>query len=467
MRKTKPRAVAPLSVIVLAAGQGKRMKSSLPKVLQPLAGEPLLAHVVRAARALQPARLVIVHGHGAEQVRAAFRDSDDLHWTLQPQQRGTGHAVKLALPDVPDDHVALVLFGDVPLVSTAALAPLVDAARGGALALLTVELADATGYGRVLRDARGRVRAIVEHKDASAAQLRVRECNTGVLAAPARLLRGWLERLRSDNAQGEFYLTDVVGLAAKARVPITAERAADAADVLGVNDRRQLAEVEKVLRHRRAGALLDAGATLADPARVDVRGEVEVGSDVSIDVGVVLEGRVVLGDGVHVGPYCVLRDVTLGANTRVAAHSVLEQASAGRGCSIGPFARLRPGAKLGDAVHIGNYVEVKNSTLADGAKANHLTYLGDASVGARTNVGAGTITCNYDGVNKHRTEIGADAFIGSGSMLVAPVTVGEGATIGAGSTITQDAPAGTLTLARSRQVAVEGWRRPVKGGGKQ
>ncbi|MEP6556834.1 MAG: bifunctional UDP-N-acetylglucosamine diphosphorylase/glucosamine-1-phosphate N-acetyltransferase GlmU [Ferruginibacter sp.] len=453
---------APLSVVVLAAGQGKRMKSALPKVLQPLAGRPLLGHVLDAARVLQPQALHIVYGHGGDTLRAAFKDQP-FEWALQAEQLGTGHALMQALPVVPDSHVVLVLFGDVPLVRSEALAALVEDARANALALLSVELADPTGYGRVLRDKRGNVTRVVEQRDASATERRVRECNTGVLAALARLLRLWLARLRNANAQGEYYLTDIIAMAVKGRVPVVARIVADENDVLGVNDRRQLAQLEGALRARRAAQLLEAGVTLADPMRIDIRGEVVTGRDVFLDVGVVLEGRVELGDNVRVGPYCVLRDVTLGAGTEVAPHSVLTGAVAAENCVIGPFARLRPGARLAREVHVGNFVEVKNSELGVGSKANHLTYLGDTTVGTRVNVGAGTITCNYDGVNKSRTVIGDHAFIGSGTMLVAPVTVGADATIGAGSVITSDAPAGKLTLGRGRQATIEGWQRPVKG----
>ncbi|MET0293086.1 MAG: bifunctional UDP-N-acetylglucosamine diphosphorylase/glucosamine-1-phosphate N-acetyltransferase GlmU [Steroidobacteraceae bacterium] len=450
-----------MSVVVLAAGQGKRMKSVLPKVLQPLAGRALLAHVLETAATLEPRGLHVVYGHGGDAVRAAFAQQP-LTWALQAEQLGTGHALMQAMPEVPDSNLVLVLFGDVPLVRAADLAALVDDARANALALLTVVLDDPTGYGRVLRDKRGRVNRIVEQKDANAAERRVRECNTGVLCAPAGKLREWLSKLRNANAQGEYYLTDVIAMAVKDKMPVVARAVAEEADVLGVNDRRQLATLETALRARRAATLLDAGVAIADPARIDIRGEVIAGRDVFLDVGVVLEGRVELGDGVRVGPYCVLRDVTLGAGTEVAAHSVLESAVAAENCRIGPFARLRPGARLSRDVHVGNYVEVKNSDLGPGAKANHLTYLGDTTVGAKTNVGAGTITCNSDGVNKSRTVIGANAFIGSGTMLVAPVEVGDEATIGAGSVITQNAPPGKLTLARGRQVTIESWERPVK-----
>jgi bifunctional UDP-N-acetylglucosamine pyrophosphorylase/glucosamine-1-phosphate N-acetyltransferase len=451
----------PVSVVILAAGQGRRMNSALPKVLQPLAGRPLLRHVLDVARELQPAGVHVVYGHGGDQVRAAFAD-EPVEWALQAEQKGTGHAVMQAMPAIPDGHMVLVLYGDVPLLRASTLQALLALAGADALALLTVELSDPAGYGRILRDARGNVRGIVEEKDASAAQRRIREGNTGVMAMPAARLRGWLAQLRNDNAQGEYYLTDVVGMAVKARVPVRPLLALDETEVLGINDRLQLARVEALVRARCAEQAMRAGATLADPARFDQRGELVLGRDVFIDVNVVFEGRVVLGDGVRVGPNCVLRDTTVGAHSQVLANCVTERAVIGADCQVGPFARLRPGAVLDDGVHIGNFVEVKNSRIGKGSKANHLTYLGDADVGAAVNVGAGTITCNYDGANKSRTVIGDGAFIGSGNMLVAPVTIGAGATTGAGSTITRDAPAGKLTLARSRQVTIEGWQRPVK-----
>ncbi len=460
-QKKTTRSAMPLSVVILAAGQGKRMNSDLPKVLQPLAGRPLLRHVVDTACALQPAGLHVVHGHGGDQVRAAFA-ADELQWALQAEQKGTGHAVMQAMPAIPDDHLVLVLYGDVPLLKAATLRELLQQAGERQLALLTVMLADPTGYGRVLRDRKGSVKAIVEQKDASATQLKVREGNTGVLAVAAPLLRRWLKKLRSDNAQGEYYLTDIVAMAVKDRVAVRPLVAVSEAEVLGVNDKLQLAQLESVLRSEHAAAAMRAGATLVDPARFDQRGELVLGRDVFIDAGVVFEGRVVLGDRVRIGPHCVLRDITVGADTHVVSHCVLEQSEVGKGCSIGPFARLRPGAKLADGVHIGNFVEVKNSSIGKGSKANHLTYLGDATVGAGVNVGAGTICCNYDGANKSRTVIEDGAFIGSGSLLVAPVTIGANATTGAGSTITKDAPPGQLTLARSRQVTIEGWQRPVK-----
>jgi bifunctional UDP-N-acetylglucosamine pyrophosphorylase / glucosamine-1-phosphate N-acetyltransferase len=458
-----PQAATPLSVVILAAGKGKRMNSSLPKVLQQLGGRPLLGHVLGTARQLEAAALHVVHGHGAEAVRAAFPEGD-LQWALQAEQKGTGHAVMQAMPAIPDDHRVLVLYGDVPLLPATVLRDLTALVDGRSMALLTVQLADPAGYGRILRDARGRVKAIVEHNDATAAQRRIRECNTGVLVASAARLRGWLARLSNHNAQGEYYLTDIIALAVKDGVAVRALAAPGEVDVLGVNDRVQLARLESELRARRAHAALLAGATLADPARFDQRGELTLGSDVFIDINVLFEGRVLLGDRVRIGANCVLRDVTVGAGTQVLPNCVLEKSELGPDCQVGPFARLRPGAVLEAGAHVGNFVEVKNSRIGKGSKANHLTYLGDADVGAGVNVGAGTITCNYDGANKSRTVISDGVFIGSGNMLVAPVTLGANATTGAGSTITRDAPPGKLTVARARQVTIEGWQRPVKRG---
>jgi bifunctional UDP-N-acetylglucosamine pyrophosphorylase/glucosamine-1-phosphate N-acetyltransferase len=452
----------PLSVVILAAGRGKRMNSDLPKVLQPLAGEPLLRHVVRTARELGADRILVVYGHGGEQVPEAFAESGDLEWVLQAEQLGTGHAVMQAMSRIPDDHTVLVLYGDVPLTRAETLRQLVGAARSGGLALLTVALEDAAGYGRILRDSQGGVRGIVEHADASAEQLLIREANTGLMAAPAARLRAWLRAVKADNAQREYYLTDVVSSAAHDGSPLTAVPVPAAIEVLGVNDKMQLAEVETGLRRLRAGELMRAGATLADPARIDVRGQVTVEPDVFIDVGAVLIGRVHLGARVKVGPYCVIRDARIGADTEINANCVIEEPEVAGNCRIGPFARLRPGTVLGHDAHIGNFVEVKNSRIGDGSKANHLSYVGDATVGAGVNVGAGTITCNYDGANKWPTVIADGAFIGSGSMLVAPVRIGAGATIGAGSTITESTADGKLTLTRARQSTVENWKRPAK-----
>ncbi|MGH8251082.1 MAG: bifunctional UDP-N-acetylglucosamine diphosphorylase/glucosamine-1-phosphate N-acetyltransferase GlmU [Steroidobacteraceae bacterium] len=450
-----------MSVVILAAGQGKRMASDLPKVLQPLAGRPLLAHVVDTARSIRPASIHVVHGHGGPQVRAAITGAD-IDWVLQSEQKGTGHAVAQAMPRIPDGHVVVVLFGDVPLLGATTLADLAGRAGPETLVLLSAALADPSGYGRVIRDAAGKVTRIVEHKDANREELAVAEINTGLLAAPAARLRGWLAALRPDNAQSEYYLTDCVGAAVQDGCAVEAVIADTAAEVLGVNDKLQLAEVEASHRQARATELMRAGVTIVDPLRVDIRGEVSCGRDVLLDVNVILEGRVKLADRVKIGPGCVLKDCEIGADSEVRAHSLLEGAVTGTRCIIGPFARLRPGTRLADAVHIGNFVEVKNSEIGAGSKANHLSYVGDATVGAQVNVGAGTVTCNYDGANKHRTTIGDGTFIGSGTMLVAPVSVGAEATIGAGSTITKPAPAGKLTVERGRQQTVENWKRPEK-----
>lgn len=448
------------------------MNSALPKVLQPLAGRPLLGHVLGAARALEPAAVHVVYGHGGEQVRTALGAelavvAPRSSWVLQAEQKGTGHAMQQALPVLQDDEIVLVLYGDVPLVQPETLRELVALAGPKSLGLLTVELTDPTGYGRIVRDARGKVLRIVEQKDANARERRIREGNTGIMAAPVKRLRGWLGKLRNANAQGEYYLTDIIAMAVKDKVKVAPLAAPTVAEVLGINDRIQLAEAECALQHSRARALMVAGATLADPARIDVRGEVVVGRDVFIDINAVFEGRVVLGDGVIVGPGCVLRDCEIAAGVRLNAYCVIEGATVGAGAIIGPFARLRPGAALGPDVHIGNFVEIKNSTMGAGSKANHLAYVGDASVGPRANIGAGTIVANYDGANKHHTAIGADAHTGSNSVLVAPVSVGDGATVGAGSTITKDVPAGTLAVARGKQVAIAGWKRPSKSGGRR
>ncbi|HEV8443600.1 MAG TPA: bifunctional UDP-N-acetylglucosamine diphosphorylase/glucosamine-1-phosphate N-acetyltransferase GlmU [Steroidobacteraceae bacterium] len=450
-----------LAVVILAAGQGKRMKSDLPKVLQPLAGRPLLGHVVSRARGLEPTSMHVVYGHGGDQVQAAFR-GEHLRWALQAEQLGTGHALMQAMPEVADDELVLVLYGDVPLIDVDTLRRLIALAGPTSLGLLTVMLEDPTGYGRIVRNARGAVQKIVEQRDASRAQLKIREGNSGILAAPAKLLRRWLGKLKNANAQGEYYLTDVIAMAVKDKIKVAPLVAPRLAEVLGVNDRAQLAELEALHRADRARQLMIAGATLADPARIDVRGDVTVGRDVFIDANVLFEGRVELGDRVRIGPNVVLRDARVGAGTVVHPNSILEQSEVGEGCLIGPYARLRPGSKLADQVHVGNFVELKKTELGHGSKANHLTYLGDAIVGKGVNIGAGTITCNYDGVNKSQTVIADGAFIGSGNMLVAPVRIGRDATTGAGSTISKDAPDGQLTLARSKQVTLEGWKRPAK-----
>jgi len=451
----------PLSVVILAAGEGKRMRSAQPKVLQPLAGRPLLQHVIDTARSLGPAAIHVVYGHGGEQVRTALA-AEPVSWVLQDERRGTGHALLKAMPQIPDGHTVLVLYGDVPLIRTATLVDLVARVGRGNLSLLTMKTDDPAGYGRIVRARGGGVRRIVEEKDATRAQLAIRECNTGVLAAPARLMRRWLGLLKPDNSQREYYLTDVVALAVKDRVAVKPVVAAQAIEVLGVNDKAQLAEVEAAWRRQAARELMLAGVTVADPARLEVRGSVSHGADVFLDVNVVLEGRVVLGDGVHIGPGCVIRNSEIGAGTEVFAHCVIDHAVIGPECNIGPFARFRPSSTLARGVHIGNFVEVKNSTMGEGSKANHLAYVGDAELGARDNIGAGTIIANYDGANKHRTVIADDVHTGSNSVLVAPITVGAGATIGAGSTVTRSVPAGKLTVARAPQKTVEGWQRPVK-----
>jgi len=455
----------PWNLVILAAGQGKRMRSDLPKVLHPLAGRPLLAHVVDTARALAnlkpPAATVVVIGEGRGQVTEALGNCDDLLFVTQQQQLGTGHAVLQALPMLADDGPTMVLYGDVPLVDVETLLPLLIAAGDG-VALLTARAPDPAGYGRVVRDAEGRVIRIVEERDATDAERAIGEINTGILVAPTRRLKAWLVQLRNDNTQHEYYLTDVIALAVRDGVPVSALVAPDPTEVLGVNTRAQLARAERIVRQRCAENLLQLGATLADPARIDVRGEVTVGADVFIDVGCVFEGKVDLADGVRVGPYCVLRDVQVGAGTEVAAFSHLDGCRVGKMARVGPFARLRPGANLEDEVHIGNFVEVKASRVGRTSKVNHLAYIGDAEVGSGTNIGAGTIVANYDGDNKHRSRIGCDVQVGSNVVLVAPIEVGDGATIGAGSTVSRSVPPGKLTVARARQVTVDNWRRPGK-----
>ncbi len=451
---------APLHVVILAAGEGKRMKSSRPKVLQQIAGRPMLWHVIRAARALAPAGIHIVHGHGGEQVQAAFADDPALVWAAQAEQLGTGHAVREAMPGVPDGAQVLVLYGDVPLLRVDTLRRL--AAVDGRLVVLAAELDDPTGYGRIVRDPEGHVGAIVEHKDADEEQRRIDLVNTGILAAEATALKGWLARLSAENAQGEYYLTDVFAMAAAEYSAAQIVMVEDPVEAEGANDPWQLAQLERAWQRRAVRALCVEGARFADPARVDIRGEVQVGHDVEVDVDVVFEGRVELGDGVRIGPFCRLRDVRLAPGTEVRAHCDLEGARTEGAVTIGPFARLRPGTVLADGVHIGNFVETKNTTIGVGSKANHLTYLGDAEIGAGSNVGAGTITCNYDGVNKSKTVIGDRAFIGSNAALVAPVRIGDDATTAAGSVIVNDVPDGKLAVARGRQTIVEGWERPKK-----
>ncbi len=450
----------PLHVIILAAGAGKRMKSLLPKVLQPIAGRPMLAHVIDTARQLQPAGIHVVYGHGGEAVRAAFADQPDLLWAEQSQQLGTGHAVQQAMPQVPDTAQVLVLYGDVPLMGADTLSALLE--NGPRLAVLVAELDDPRGYGRIVRDAEGKVAAIVEQKDASDEQKRIRTVNTGIITAESTALRRWLSSLSNRNAQGEYYLTDVFASAASEYAPAELVLVGDAQEAEGANDPWQLAQLERAWQLRAAKALCEQGARLLDPLRFDQRGTVTVGRDVQIDANVILEGEVELGDGVSIGAFVRLKDVKLGAGTEVRPHCDLEGVISEGAAQIGPFARLRPGTVLADGVHVGNFVETKKATLGKGSKANHLTYLGDAVIGSGTNIGAGTITCNYDGVNKFQTVIGDKVFVGSNSSLVAPVTLADGATIGAGSVITRDAPEGKLTVARTRQQTIDGWTRPVK-----
>jgi bifunctional UDP-N-acetylglucosamine pyrophosphorylase/glucosamine-1-phosphate N-acetyltransferase len=455
-----PRAL-PLSVVILAAGEGKRMKSTLPKVLQPLAGRPLLKHVIDTARTLEPAAIHVVYGHGGERVRETLKD-EPVSWALQAERLGTGHAVMQAMPAVPEDHLVLVLYGDVPLITRSTLTDLLALASPKQISLLTMLLEDPSGYGRIARTARGQVQKIVEQKDASKKELAIRECNSGILAAPARLLGKWLKRLKNNNAQKEYYLTDVIAMAVKDKIAVNPLITSQATEVLGVNDKAQLAELEAVYRHQMSRQLMLAGVTVVDPARLDVRGTFTHGTDVSIDVNVVFEGTVKLGDRVRIGPNCVIRNAEIGDDTEIHPNCVIESAVIGPQCSVGPFARLRPTATLAREVHIGNFVEVKNSTMGEGSKANHLTYVGDAKVGSRVNFGAGTIIANYDGANKHQSHIADDVHTGSNSVLVAPITVGPGATIGAGSTVVREVPAGKLTVARARQTTLEEWQRPVK-----
>ncbi|MHA6639556.1 bifunctional UDP-N-acetylglucosamine diphosphorylase/glucosamine-1-phosphate N-acetyltransferase GlmU [Stutzerimonas frequens] len=449
-----------LDIVILAAGQGTRMRSALPKVLHPVAGQSMLGHVISTARALQPRSIQVVIGHGAEQVRQRLV-GDDLNYVVQAEQLGTGHAVAQALPNLSAERV-LILYGDVPLIEAETLQRLLQKVGPEQLALLTVTLDDPTGYGRIVRDAHGEVQAIVEHKDASAEQKAIREGNTGILAVPGSRIGEWLGRLSNSNAQGEYYLTDVIAMAVADGLRVATEQPQDAMEVQGANDRIQLAELERHYQLRAARRLMAQGVTLRDPSRFDLRGEVSVGRDVLIDVNVVLEGEVVIEDDVQIGPNCVIKDSTLRRGAIVKANSHLDGAVVGEGADCGPFARLRPGSTLGAKAHVGNFVEMKNASLGDGAKAGHLSYLGDAEIGARTNIGAGTITCNYDGANKFKTVMGEDVFIGSNSSLVAPLNLGDGATTGAGSTITADVPAHTLALGRGRQRNIDGWQRPVK-----
>ncbi|MBN0985805.1 bifunctional UDP-N-acetylglucosamine diphosphorylase/glucosamine-1-phosphate N-acetyltransferase GlmU [Amphritea pacifica] len=450
-----------LDIVILAAGQGSRMKSTLPKVLHTIGGKPMLQHVIDSAKALENARIHIVIGHGAQQVETAL-SGQAVQFALQAEQLGTGHAVAQAMPSISDNGVVLVLYGDVPLTRPETMAELVKIAERGQFGLLTVNLADPTGYGRIVRSDAGDVVAIVEHKDASDAQRAITEVNTGILALPTALLREWIPQLSANNAQSEYYLTDIIAMAAEQGVRIQAIQPATEQEVQGVNNRLQQAELERWYQRRQAEALMLEGVSLADPARIDVRGEVSVGHDVAIDINVILEGNVVIGDNVSIEANCIIRDSVIGSGSHIKANSMLDEAVVADNCDIGPFARLRPGSHLANNAKIGNFVETKKANIGEGSKVNHLSYIGDAEVGADVNVGAGTITCNYDGINKSTTEIGDGAFIGSNTALVAPVKVGAGATIGAGSTITKEVQADQLAITRAKQTNLNNWQRPVK-----
>jgi bifunctional UDP-N-acetylglucosamine pyrophosphorylase / glucosamine-1-phosphate N-acetyltransferase len=450
-----------LNIVILAAGKGTRMNSDLPKVLHPLAGRPLLGHVLAAADALAPQRICVVYGHGGETLPQAIA-RPELAWALQAPQLGTGHAVQQAMPHLDARATVLILYGDVPLIRAETLAAMRAIADEGALAVLTVHLANPSGYGRIVRDAAGRVARIVEQKDASADELAIAEVNTGILAIPPGYLNGWLSRLQNNNAQGEYYLTDIIAMAVADAVRVVPCHPSAEWEVLGINSRAQLADLERRHQANLATALLTAGVTLADPARLDIRGTLQCGRDCFIDINCLFEGFVTIGNGVKVGAHCVIRNAVIADAVEIQPFSHIDGAEIGAASRIGPFARLRPGTVLAEETHIGNFVELKNAQVGFNSKINHLSYVGDATVGRRVNIGAGTITCNYDGANKHRTVIEDDCFIGSDTQLVAPVTVGKGATLGAGTTLTKDAPEGQLTLSRAKQITIPGWKRPVK-----
>lgn len=451
--------MTPLNIVILAAGKGTRMYSDKPKVLHSLAGKPLVQHVLDRARELQPHQICVIYGHGGDAVPSAMQQYGAI-FALQEPQLGTGHAVQQALPHLSDESRTLVLYGDVPLTQPETLQQMQQAGDG--LVLLTVNLDNPTGYGRIVRNGQGRVECIVEQKDANAEQLKIKEVNTGIVLAPTAKLREWLGKLQNNNAQGEYYLTDIVAMAVQQGVSVHTVQPAQVWEVEGINSKSQLATLERTWQQVQAIQLLNQGVTLADPARIDIRGKLVCGRDVEIDVGCIFEGEVTLGERVRVGAYSILRNASIATGTEIAPYTHIDSSEVGANCHIGPYARLRPGTRLAEDVHVGNFVEIKNSDIAAKSKANHLSYIGDSTVGSRVNIGAGTITCNYDGANKFRTVIGDDAFIGSDTQLVAPVTIGNGATIGAGSTITKDTPDGELTLSRSKQMTISGWKRPVK-----
>lgn len=452
---------AQVSVIILAAGQGTRMKSKMPKVLHPIGGKPLLAHVINTAKDLHAQQTVVVYGHGGELVKDTLSD-EPVTWVEQKEQLGTGHAVDQATPKINDDHIILVLYGDVPLIKASTLSELISKTAGNALAILTVVLDEPQGYGRIVRDTSGAIQRIVEQKDASEGELTINEINTGILAVQGKLLKSWLSKLENNNAQGEYYLTDIIAMAVADGVTVNAAQPAGEDEVLGVNSRSQLAYLERSYQRDQAELLMAQGVTLIDPSRLEVRGAVKTGKDVTLDVNVVLEGHVEIADDVYIGPNCIIRDSVIGEGVQIQAMCVIDNAMVGEKCLIGPYSRLRPGAELKGGNHIGNFVEVKNSVIGQGSKVNHLTYIGDTDMGTGVNIGAGTITANYDGANKHRTAIGDNASTGSNSVLVAPVCLGEKATLGAGTVLTKDAPNGKLTVARTRQITIDGWRRPAK-----
>lgn len=450
-----------LNIVVLAAGKGTRMRSDLPKVLHPLAGKPMLMHVLDTARKLNPAKLCVVYGYGGDKVARTIA-AKDVVWVHQPEQKGTGHAVQQAASQLLNDAVTLILFGDVPLVREETCQQAIIQAQQGELALVTVEQPNPDGYGRILRDTQGNISGVIEQKDANAQQRLIREVNTGIMAMPAKHLLDWLQRLNCNNAQSEYYLTDIVAMAVTDGVKVSSVGAPNISDVFGVNSKSDLARLERMAQARMADKLMEQGVSLIDPARLDVRGSLRCGRDVSVDVNCVFEGEVALGNNVSIGANCVIRNANIGDNAVIAPFSHIDSASIAQNCRIGPYARIRPGTELASGVHIGNFVEIKNSAIGSESKINHLSYVGDSTVGKDVNVGAGTITCNYDGVNKHRTVIEDGAFIGSNTQLVAPVTVGKDATIAAGSTITKNAPAGELSLSRGRQITIPGWKRPIK-----